>query len=168
MHNNLGLWSLVIASLLLGLLLELLPLPATFADWRAPWLLVVVAFWGVHLPVVGGIGLAWMSGLLLDAACATPLGSHALVFTLASALTLAARRLLLAFSILQQALWVALLSMMQQGILSMMQQGILLLIAPMGSGAAQPFWQAGLSAALFWMLLHGLLYHWTQPRIAVD
>ncbi len=53
--------------------------------------------------------MAWFVGVLMDVSSATPLGTHALIFTVVSALTLAARRLLLAFSLIQQALWVGLM-----------------------------------------------------------
>ncbi|MGD9887777.1 MAG: rod shape-determining protein MreD [Halothiobacillaceae bacterium] len=154
-------WSLgliVVLSMLLAMLLELAPLPHELSPWRAPWLLVMVVFWGLQLPGAVGLGVAWLAGLLLDAATSAPLGTHALIFTVASALTFAARRLLLTFSILQQAVWMAALSLMQYGIL------LLILPATNTTGLLQTM----LSAALFWVLLHTVLYPLVRPRLRVD
>jgi len=157
MRNELALGLMVVFSLLLTLLLELIPLPLSLDinPWRAPWLLVMVMFWVVYLPNAIGIGAAWIAGLFLDATSAAPLGTHALIFTLASALTLAARRLLLTFSVIHQALWMA--------ALSMMQYGILLLILP--STGLSGMFQSALSAGLFWLALHFVLYPWVRPKL---
>jgi len=154
MRNELALGLMVAFSLLLSMLLEMIPLPVALT-WRTPWLLVMVMFWVLYLPTAIGLGVAWIAGLLLDAASAAPLGTHALIFTVASALTLAARRLLVTFSVIQQALWMA-------G-LSMMQYGILLLILP--STELSGMFQSALAAALFWVGLHFLFYPWVRPQL---
>ena len=148
MRNELALGLMVVGSLILALLLELIPLPSELNPWRALWLLVMVVFWVLYLPSMMGIGLAWSAGLFLDAASSTPLGTHALIFTLASALTLAARRLLLTFSVFQQAVWVA--------VLSLMQYGILLLLLP--SAGLSGVVNTTITAAILWVLLHLVLY----------
>ncbi len=160
MRNELALGLMVALSLLLTMLLELIPLPLALDlnPWRAPWLLVMVVFWILYLPAAIGIGVAWLAGLFLDAASSAPLGTHALVFTLASALTLAARRLLLTFSVIQQAIWIA--------ALSIMQHGILLLILP--STGLSGMLQSALSAGLFWLALHFVLYPWVLPRLRTN
>ncbi len=148
---------IVATSLLLAMLLELLPLFQLFQGWVAPWLLVMVVFWSLHRPAILGIGVAWLTGLLLDAANATPLGTHALIFTLASALTLAARRLLLAFSVVQQVLWVVLMAFMQQGILA--------IISPYGiysPSSVLSFVQTGTGSMLLWILLHLMRLRWLK------
>jgi rod shape-determining protein MreD len=155
MRNELALRLMVASSLLLAMLLELIPLPLGLNAWRAPWLLVMVVFWSLYLPAVVGIGVAWIAGIFMDAASSAPLGTHALVFTLASALTLAARRLLLTFSVLQHALWMAALSLMQYGILR------LILPASASSGLLQTVF----SAALFWVALHLVLAPWLRTRL---
>jgi rod shape-determining protein MreD len=157
MRNELALGLMVVLSLLLTMLLELIPLPLALNlnPWRAPWLLVMVMFWILYLPTVIGIGVAWITGLFLDATSAAPLGTHALVFTVASALTLAARRLLLTFSVIQQAIWIA--------ALSIIQHGILLLILP--STGLSGMLQSALSAGLFWLALHFVLFPWVGPRL---
>ncbi len=160
MRNELALGLMVLFSLLLTMLLELIPLPLTLNlhAWREPWLLAIVIFWVLYLPTAVGIGLAWFVGLLLDAANAAPLGTHALIFTVASALTLAARRLLLTFSVIQQALWIA--------ALSVMQYVILLLLLP--STGLSNMLQSALAAALFWLALHFVLYPWVQSRLRTN
>ena len=160
MRNELALGLMAALSLFLTLLLELIPLPVelNLNPWRAPWLLVMVMFWVLYLPTLMGLGVAWIAGLFLDATNAAPLGTHALIFTLASALTLAARRLLLTFSMIQQALWMA--------VMSMMQHGILLLILP--STGLSGLLQSAVSAGLFWLALHVVLYPWVKPRLRTN
>lgn len=160
MRNELALGLMVALSLFVTMLLEMIPLALAMNLnlWRAPWLLVMVMFWILYLPTVIGIGVAWVAGLFLDVANSAPLGTHALVFTLASALTLAARRLLLTLSVLQQAIWMAALSMIQYGVLQ--------LILP--STGLPGMFQSALSAGLFWLALYFVLYPWVRPRLRTN
>lgn len=158
MRNELALGLMVLGSLILALLFELIPLPLELNPWRAPWLLVMVVFWVLYLPGMMGIGLAWGAGLFMDAASGTPLGTHALIFTLASALTLAARRLLLTFSVLKQAAWIAALSFMQYGILSLL----------LPSAGLSGVLSTTITAALLWVLLHFVLFRRLQARLRAD
>jgi rod shape-determining protein MreD len=112
---------------------------------------MLVLFWCLHLPSVAGIGLAWIAGLLFDAASGAPLGSHALIFTLATALTLAAQRLLLTLSVIQQALWVAILVLFQQLML------LLLLPAGIGTLSLVGYLIPALIALVLWPLIHFVL-----------
>lgn len=156
MRNELALGLAFAACLLLATLFELFPLFRLLNGWVAPWLLVMVVFWSLHTPAIAGVGVAWVAGVFLDAASAAPLGTHALIFTLAGALTLAARRLLLALSVIQQALWMALLALMQQGILA--------LILPSASSNMLAFVQTGVSSIALWLLLHVLLDRWIRAH----
>ncbi|MEW5837695.1 MAG: rod shape-determining protein MreD [Pseudomonadota bacterium] len=156
MHANFLAVLVVLLSLTLGMLLELFSTPML----DAPWLLVLLVFWSLYLPSVAGIGLAWIVGLFLDAASATPLGSHALIFTLASALTLGARRLLLTYSVVQQGLWVAFIALSQQVALA--------LVSPQEANAVSSFAQVALSSVLVWLALHTLLHRWLRARVSAD
>lgn len=151
MHGNAG-GALVIAlSLLAALVLELLPLPAGLASWQPPWLLIAVLFWTLHRPATLGMTLAWVIGLILDVALGTSLGAHALLFTLATVLTLVAQRMLLALSMIQQALWVAGLTLLQQIVLLWMEGP-----KPM-DGQTLLYLAPALSALLAWPLANLLL-----------
>ena len=114
MRTDLATWLIILLSLLIALGLELLPLPAGWGSWQPPWLFLTVLFWGIQRPDTVGMSIAWVTGLILDVAVSSPLGTHALLFTLATALTLVAQRMLLALSMIQQALWVAGLTLLQQ------------------------------------------------------
>ena len=155
MRANLLLVLVVVLSLILGMLLELLPLSSLLHGWVAPWLLILVVFWSLHLPALLGVGTAWIIGLFCDAATSAPLGSHALIFTLASALTLGARRLLLSYSVMQQAFWMALIALAQHG--------ALMLISGQGANSLFAFVQVALSSMLAWVVLHVLFYRWLRP-----
>lgn len=162
MRNDVAQWLTVFVSLALGLILQLIPLPAAWNTWHAPWLVMLVLFWCLHLPSVAGIGLAWVTGLLLDAASGSPLGSHALIFTLVAAITIAAQRLLLTLSVIQQALWVALLVLFQQI--------ILLLLLPtglptyLGAQSLTAYFSPALMALVLWPVLHLVLFSWVHRK----
>lgn len=86
---------------------------AAFAFNLAPWrdlrgvpdlLALVVAFWSVHQPRKVGIGIAWIMGLLMDAANAVLFGQHALAYAVLAFLAHALHRRILWFGLGQQAL----------------------------------------------------------------
>lgn len=114
MNRKRGSLMLIAVSLLAALMLELFPLPSMLQFWQPPWLLLTVLFWSLHQPGFMGLTAAWGAGLVLDGALGSPLGMHALLFTLAATLTLATQRLLLALPMIQQALWGALLTLLFQ------------------------------------------------------
>lgn len=67
-------------SLLLALLLDLLPLGRL--PWMPDFVVLVLAFWGVHQPRYVGLVGAFVLGLVLDVHQAALLGQHALAYTL--------------------------------------------------------------------------------------
>ncbi|MFP4155200.1 MAG: rod shape-determining protein MreD [Halothiobacillaceae bacterium] len=99
-------WPTIVASLAAALILTLAPLPREIGVYAPQWLLLVVLFWIIERPERVGLVLAWSMGLLLDIGTHALLGSNALLFTLAAALTLALQRLLKPTSIMQQGLYI--------------------------------------------------------------
>lgn len=83
----------IAASLVAVMALDLLPLGRV--PWMPDWLLVLLAFWGMHQPHRVGLGLAFAFGLVIDVHQGTLLGQHALVYSvLMFAVHLSSRRLL--------------------------------------------------------------------------
>ncbi|MCR8921585.1 rod shape-determining protein MreD [Dasania sp. GY-MA-18] len=71
-----GIWVIVV-SIVLALLLSIMPMPF-WAQWGRPeWLAMVLIYWVIALPERVGIGIAWLSGLVLDIIEGTPLGQNA-------------------------------------------------------------------------------------------
>jgi rod shape-determining protein MreD len=96
--------SFIALTLLIALVANLLP-------WRGmpgvpDWLALVIVFWSVHQPRRVGIGIAWVLGLVMDAANGALLGQHAFAYSLLSFASMAISRRLLWFSPWSQALHV--------------------------------------------------------------
>ena len=77
MARNVKLWP-AIASLLVALMLEVLPLPEILDSWRPPFLTLVLIYWCMMWPNKIGIITAFFSGLALDVLCGSLLGENAL------------------------------------------------------------------------------------------
>lgn len=69
----------IVLSLLLALALNLLPLGRQ--PWLPDWVLLTLAFWGVHQSVRVGMGMAFVLGLCMDVHQAALLGQHALAYS---------------------------------------------------------------------------------------
>lgn len=75
-------WPAVLISLLAGLVLSLLPLPALLQPWRPSWIALIVVYWLLYEPRRVGLLLAWVTGLLLDTLRGALLGQHALALVI--------------------------------------------------------------------------------------
>ncbi len=89
---------------LIALVLTLLPLPAWLAILRPEFLVLTVLYWSIQAPYVGGIGLGWFSGLLLDAFQGPVLGEHALAVALVAYLGVHEHQRIRTKPLLQQSL----------------------------------------------------------------
>ena len=72
--------SLMIISLLIGIILTVMPLPHDINWLRPQWIFLILLFWVMRSPEYCGIGVAWIVGLLMDCLMGTPLGQHALAY----------------------------------------------------------------------------------------
>jgi len=96
-------------SLLLGLLLDIAPLPDFMEPGRPLWLALVLAFWALYLPSGVGFFTAFVLGLFEDVLLGTLLGQHALVLLwVVLCLRIGERRLLRA-SLWWQSQWLLLI-----------------------------------------------------------
>ncbi len=66
-------------TLLIGLILILLPFP--FQTVMPNFLLLIALSWIARKPNVIGVGIAWFLGIITDLAQGSPLGMHALIYT---------------------------------------------------------------------------------------
>ncbi|MBI4123747.1 MAG: rod shape-determining protein MreD [Betaproteobacteria bacterium] len=106
--------STIVASFLLALFLNFLPWP----DVRVvpDFVALVLAFWCVRQPRLVGLGVAWTLGLLSDAGNGVLLGQHALAYSLLAFLAIWLSRRILWFGPGLQALHVALMLLVTQGV----------------------------------------------------
>ena len=141
--------STIFLSFLAALLLNFLP----WSDLRLvpDFVALVLTFWCVRQPRLVGLGVAWTLGLLTDAGNGVLLGQHALAYSLLAFLAIWLSRRVLWFSSAQQALHVAALLLVAQGVM---------LVVRLAAGAGSPGWAivvGPLLGALLWPLLSWLL-----------
>ena len=77
----------MIATLLAGFALTMLPLPQSVEAFRPDWVLMLLIFWAIRLPQSYSVGTAWVAGIILDVVQGTYLGQHALALSLVVFLT---------------------------------------------------------------------------------
>ena len=106
------LWSGV--SVVLGLILQILPMSATMAHWRPQFVLLVVFYWLFRTPFLHGITFAWLAGLLLDIFVGELFGRHAMAFALCAYLLQLLQQRLHHFGVFHQALLVLPMVLMSQ------------------------------------------------------
>lgn len=75
-------------SLLGGYLLSLLPLPEWTQIYRPQWLALILIYWCMALPERVGVGVGFVTGLLLDVLMGNLLGQHALGLSVVAYLAL--------------------------------------------------------------------------------
>ncbi|MCG6877056.1 MAG: rod shape-determining protein MreD [Betaproteobacteria bacterium] len=150
--------SFMALSIIVALLFNLLP----WRDLRGvPDLLaLVIAFWCIHQPRKTGIGIAWVLGLVMDAANGTLIGQHALAYAVVAFGAQWLHRRILWFPIWQQALHVLALLLVSQG---------LMLVARMAAGGTFPGWSffsgSFIAAALWPVATYVLLAPQRRPEI---
>ena len=141
----------MLLSVLAGLLLSVLPLPQWLNIARPDFLVIVVLYWSIMVPRAGGLTLAFLAGLLLDAFKGVVLGQHALALCLASYIAIKLHLRVRIFPIWHQALTVFWLLALYQF--------MLFWIDGMTGHAITNYarWIPAFTGALLWPLFAGLL-----------
>ncbi|WP_406665838.1 rod shape-determining protein MreD [Gallaecimonas sp. GXIMD1310] len=138
-------------SLLVALVLALLPMPLPVDAFRPDWLLLVLVYWTMALPHRVSVGIAWLSGLLMDIMLGSTLGVHALAMTIAVYIAAVNFQRLRNFSVWQQALIIAVLVAVKLVLVYWVEHlanGVML--------TARYFWPV-LTSAVMWLWLFPLL-----------
>lgn len=142
-----GNWLAIILTSVLALVLTLMPAPEVYTRHAPQWLLLTTLYWCIQRPGHVGLFYAWMMGLMMDVATAGLLGANALLFTLSAAITLGLQRLLVFSGPLQQALYIAGLSLLYLAISLWVQGG------PVGTTGSIEYLSRMLSNLAAWPLL---------------
>jgi len=79
---------IIYLTLLFGFVLTIVPLPEWALMFRPQWVVLILIYWCMALPERIGVGVGWISGLLLDVLTGTLLGQHALGLAVVAFLTL--------------------------------------------------------------------------------
>lgn len=136
-------------SLLAGLILVMIPLPAVIEPMRPDWVTMIALYWAFALPQRFGLIMAWLVGLLLDVSQGTLLGQHAMAIVVVVFIAMRMHLQVRMAPILQQALTVM--------ILLSIKQGLVLWTSGMAGTAPEGLWLY-FSAPLVGMLLWPLVF----------
>lgn len=140
-HN--GGW-IILVSFLAALMLMAMPLPEWAVNWRPAWLTMVLIYWCMALPSRVGIGAAWFLGMLLDVQQGAVLGQNALSMAIIAYVMLNFYQRIRMFPLVQQALLVCGLLLLQQ-FLALWIRGM------MGHPPAHwSFWMPALTSMILW------------------
>ena len=136
-------------TLLLALGFNMLPLGRQPA--MPDLLALALAFWNVHQPRRVGVGVAFLSGLVMDVHQGALLGQNALAYTLLSFVAITVHRRLLWFGVIEQALQIL--------PLFVAVHGVALAVRLIAGGMFPGWWLfvAPLFEALLWPLVTLLL-----------
>ncbi|MDX5409572.1 MAG: rod shape-determining protein MreD [Thauera sp.] len=139
----------VYLSLFVALGLEYIPTGRTpgLPDWVA----LVLVFWCVREPLVIGMGVGFVFGLLMDVGLGAAMGQHALAYVVLAYLANSLARRVLWFPAWQQALHVLPLLLLAQ---------LLMVAVRLLAGAEFPGWSyflSSFSSALLWLPLSFVL-----------
>ena len=95
--------AIIALSFLIGMILQIVPLPQ-WAIWARPeWVFIILLFWVMAQPQYVGVCVAFFVGILMDLLSGTLLGQHAFVFTLMTYLVLTFHARLTLFPLWQQS-----------------------------------------------------------------
>lgn len=124
-----GRW-VVVLSLLIAVLLSVVQVPE-WARWARPeWVALVLIYWVIALPQRVGIGVAWVTGLLLDLVEGVTLGQNALALSVVAYVGLALYQRMRMYAAWQQAGIVFILVGLNQLICHWVQTVTLARVAP--------------------------------------
>ena len=147
--------STIIGSFALALFLNFLP----WRDLRLmpDFVALTLCFWCIRQPRLVGLGVGWTLGLLTDAGNGVLLGQHALAYSILAFLSVWLSRRILWFGPALQALHVAVVLLVAQGVS---------LLVRIVAGNASPGWPivvGPIIGAMLWPLVTWLLL-WPQRR----
>lgn len=131
--------------------LAIIPLPNWAVDFRPDWVTLVLIYWAMALPASIGVTVAWMVGLMMDVSHGAVLGQNALGLVIVIYVIHMQHQRLRVASLLQQAIVIFLLLILQQ-LISLWVSGIM--------GQAPDSWlyfMPSLTSALFWPWVYIIL-----------
>ncbi len=102
-HRN---YWIILLTLLIALILQIVPLPEWFTQWRPSWVAMVLIYWTLALPRRVSIGTAWIVGLLLDVLQGTLLGQHAMGLAVITYITSKLHLQIRQYPLYQQSLFI--------------------------------------------------------------
>jgi len=146
----------------MAVLVNLMPFDKVILVLRPDFIALTLLYWNIHQPQQAGMGIAFLSGLVMDVIDTSIMGQHAIAYCLMTFFALILHRRLRLFSAFRQipaVLWILLL-----GQAMVFLTGIL-------AGTYIPEWYfflGSLTGALCWPLFAFLLGNFRKQRIEPD
>jgi len=152
---KLSTYLVLLISFLISILLMIAPVAPWLSDIWPLWTLPVLAYWIMALPHRVGLGVAWLSGFVIDISYNSLLGAHALSFLIFAVLFSKMARRFSFFSSFQQVLAMMLFSLIYLSVFALTQYY-----------ADQPvainFWWPAVTTGLIWPLVSLVLRTYRQ------
>jgi len=144
-------WLAITLTFVVALILAMLPMP----DWtiwlRPAWVLMVLIYWVITIPYRVGVGVAWVTGFIVDLLTGTVLGEHALAYTVVIYFVLRVYMRLRMYPLLQQGLSILFFVLLYQFIIYCIQG----FVGDVPS--SHLYWLSSVSTMLLWPWLFVLL-----------
>ncbi len=105
---------IVFSTLLVGLILQILPLPDDVQFYRPNWIAIILIYWSMALPNSVRLLSAFFAGILVDIMLGTLLGQHSLAFMVLVYINLFFNLRIRVLSLWQQATYVFILLLIGQ------------------------------------------------------
>jgi rod shape-determining protein MreD len=141
----------IFLSFICALLLQMFDLPEWAEVLRPDWVALVLVYWCIALPERVGVGVGWLSGLMLDVANGALLGQNALTLAIVAYLALRLHQRIRLFPLWQQAVSVLLLVTLHLML-------VLWIKGALGQSAETlAYWLPALSSMLAWPLVFVIL-----------
>ncbi|HAO26443.1 MULTISPECIES: rod shape-determining protein MreD [unclassified Methylophaga] len=139
--------SVIYITLLFAILLMLVPIPDSLRYARPEWVAMTLIYWAMALPQRVSIGVAWLTGLVMDLITGGVLGIHAFAYALV--IYLVGR---LHLQLRQYPLWQQAFTILS---LVFLVHFIVMLNAP--SSFSLTNWMTVLTSTLVWPLVYAVL-----------
>jgi len=97
-----GYWALSL-TLLASMILAVFPLPSQYQWFRPEWTAMVIIYWAATSPGRVSVGVAWLSGLVLDGVQGVTLGQNALGLVVIAYVANSLHQRMRHFALVQQA-----------------------------------------------------------------
>lgn len=138
----------VFVAIVVALMLAIAPVTDAVQPFWPDWVLLTLIYWALTLPRHYGVGVAWLTGLVVDVAQGTLLGQHALAMSAIIFLTARFHLQLRVFPLSQLTLTVAAMLGLYQFLLFWIN-GVAGISVP-----ATKYWGPVLSGTLVWPLVY--------------
>ncbi|MFT4652973.1 MAG: rod shape-determining protein MreD [Kangiellaceae bacterium] len=143
--------SFIFISIIMGIILQIIPMPPPIDLYRPDWLLLILLYWAMALPNRVNVGIAGIAGLILDILYGTALGVHSFALAVPVYLISANYQRLRNYSMLQQAVMILMLAVLYRLIVYWLQYWIT------GIEFNWTYMWPAFSSVIFWPWLFWLL-----------